>query len=99
MRPGYLSKIAAHEGTILGAAFLTFLMGVTCAGVGMGLYPIMRKYSIGLAIGVVGFRLIEGMCDVLGGLSLIALLAVSREFASAGAPDAAYFQTIGAIIN
>lgn len=65
----------------------------------MGLYPIMRKYSIGLAIGVVGFRLIEGMCDVLGGLSLIALLAVSREFASAGAPDAAYFQTIGAIIN
>ncbi|MEI7770132.1 MAG: DUF4386 domain-containing protein [Chloroflexales bacterium] len=97
--PDYLSKIAANEGTIRSAAVLAFLMGIACAGIGLGLYPIMRKYSVGLAIGVVGFRVIEGMCDMLGGLSFIALLAVSREFVNAGAPDGAYFQTIGAIIN
>jgi hypothetical protein len=97
--PDYLSKIVANEGTLLSAAFLIFLMAIACAGIGLGLYPIMRKYSIGLAIGVVGFRLLESMSQVLGSLSFIALLAVSREYVNAGAPDATYFQTIGAIIN
>lgn len=97
--PDYLSTIAANEGTMLGGAFLTFLMAIACAGVGLGLYPILRQYSIGLAIGAVGFRLIESMAEILSGLSFIALLAVSREYMNAGAADAAYFQTIGAIIN
>jgi hypothetical protein len=97
--PDYLSKIAGNQGAMLSAAFLNFLMGIACAGIGLGLYPIMRRYSIGLAIGVVGFRVIEGIGDILGGLSSIALLALSREFMRAGAPDVAFFQTIGAIIN
>ena len=74
-------------------------MSVACAGVGLGLYPILRKYSIGLAIGAAGFRLIESVTQILSGLGIIALLALSREFVAAGAPDAAYFQTIGAIIQ
>jgi hypothetical protein len=97
--PDYLSKIVANESTVLSGAFLTFLMSIACAGIGLGLYPILRKYNIGLAIGAAGFRLLESMSDVLGGLSLIALLALSREFVNAGAPDAALFQTIGAIIK
>jgi len=95
----YLQQIAAHEGTVLIGAFLVFLMSVACAGVGLGLYPILRKYSIGLAIGAAGFRLIESVTQILSGLGIIALLALSREFVAAGAPDAAYFQTIGAIIQ
>ncbi|HNT76496.1 MAG TPA: DUF4386 domain-containing protein [Anaerolineae bacterium] len=97
--PDYLSKIAAHEGTVLTGAFLTFLMSVACAGVGLGLYPIMRKYSVGLAIGAAGFRLIESMTEILTGISIISLLALSREYVAAGAPTAAYFQTFGAIIR
>lgn len=97
--PDYLSVIAAHEGTMLSVAFLDFLMGIACAGIGLGLYPIMRRYSIGLAIGVVGFRLIEGICEIFGGLSFVALLALSREYVNTSVSDAAYSQTIGAIIN
>ena len=97
--PDYLTKISASEGTMIIRAFLTFLMAISCAGIGLGLYPIMRKYSVGMAIGVVGFRLIESMIDILGGVSTIALLALSQEFVKAGAPDTAYFQTIGAVIK
>ena len=79
--------------------FLVFLMGVACAGIGLALYPIMKKYSTGLAIGVVGFRVAEGILEILGGVITIGLLALSQEFVKAGAPDAAYFQTIGAIIK
>ena len=97
--PDYLTKISANEGTIIIGTFLVFLMAISCAGIGLGLYPIMRKYSVGMAIGVVGFRVIEGMIDILGGVSTIALLALSQELVKAGAPDVAFFQTIGAIIK
>ncbi len=59
--PNYLSKAVANEGTVLGAACLIFLMAVACAGIGLGLYPILRQYSIGLAMGAAGFRLIESV--------------------------------------
>jgi hypothetical protein len=97
--PDYLSKISANEGTIIIGAFLVFLMAISCAGIGLGLYPIMRKYSVGMAIGTVGFRVIESMIDMLGGVSTISLLALSQEFVKAGASDVAYFQTIGAVIK
>lgn len=97
--PDYLTIISANESQIIIVAFLLFLMGVACAGIGLALYPIMKKYSTGLAIGVVGFRVTEGIFEILSGVSTIGLLALSQEFVKAGAPDAAYFQTIGAIIK
>ena len=97
--PDYLTNISANESQIIINTFLVFLMGVACAGIGLALYPIMKKYSTGLAIGVVGFRVTEGIFEILSGVSTIGLLALSQEFVKAGAPDAAYFQTIGAIIK
>lgn len=97
--PDYLTRISANEGQIIIGALLVFIMGVACAGIGLALYPILRQFSAGLAIGTVGFRVTEGMIDILGAVSTIGLLALSQEFVKAGAPDATYFQTIGAIIK
>ncbi len=97
--PDYLLKISAKESQIIIWSFLVFLMGVACAGIGLALYPIMKKYSTGLAIGVVGFRVAEGIFEIVGGVAAIGLLALSQEFVKASAPDATYFQTIGAIIK
>jgi hypothetical protein len=97
--PDYLTKVSANESQIIVGAFLVFLMGVACAGIGLALYPIMKKYSTGLAIGVVGFRVAEGILEILGGVITISLLALSHEFVKAVAPDSAYFQAIGAIIK
>jgi hypothetical protein len=97
--PDYLTSIAAHESQIMMVTFLVFLMGVACAGIGLALYPIMKKYSPGLAIGVVGFRVTEGIFEILSGVSTIGLLALSQEFVRAGTPEAAYFQTVGAVIK
>jgi len=97
--PDYLTEISANEGTMIIRAFLTFLMAISCAGIGLGLYPIMRKYSVGMAISTVGFRVIESITEILGGASTIALLALGQEFVKAGATDAAYFQIIGAVIK
>ncbi len=97
--PDYLSKLSANEGQMLIYTLLMFIMGVACAGIGLALYPILKKYNEGLAIGTVGFRVIEGVGDIIAAICVIALLALSQEFIKAGAPDASYFQTAGVVVN
>jgi len=97
--PDYLIKISLNEGQIILVTLLQFIMGVVCAGIGLALYPILKNYSEGLAIGSAGFRIIEGVLDIVGAISLVALLALGKEFVKAGAPPASYFQTAGVLIN
>ena len=97
--PDHLTAISTKEGQMIIATLLKFIMGVACAGIGLALYPILKKYNEGLAIGSVGFRVIEGVVDIVGALSLVALLALSQEFVKAGAPESSYFQTADVLIN
>jgi len=78
---------------------IKFFMGIACAGIGLALYPILKKYNEGLAIGSVGFRVIEGVLHVVGALLYVVLLALSQEFVKAGAPASSYFQTADVVIN
>ena len=97
--PDYLLKLSAHEDQIVLVSILEFFMAMSCAGIGIALYPIIKKYSEGLAIGTVGFRIIESMTQVFLAVIMISLLALSREFVNASAPIGSYFQTTGAILK
>ncbi len=97
--PDYLIQLSANQDQIIIGTILYFFMAMSCAGIGLALYPILKKYSEGLAIGAVGFRVIEGMIQVLGAISMISLLALSREFVKAGAPTNSYFQVTGAVLK
>ena len=69
------------------------------ASIAIALYPVLRRYNVGLAIGSVGFRLIEGVFYIVDILGLLSLLALSQAFVQAGTPGDAYFQTIGVLIQ
>jgi hypothetical protein len=97
--PDHLTAIAAHQGQMILLTAIKFIMGMACAGIGLALYPVLKKYNEGLAIGAAGFRVIEGVFAVIGALLYIALLALSQEFVKAGSPASAYFQTVDAIVN
>jgi hypothetical protein len=97
--PDFLIKMSANEVQMLIYTLTMFIMGVACAGIGLALYPILKKYNEGLAMGTVGFRVIEGVGDIVAAVSVIALLALSQEFVKAGAPDSSYFQTAAVVIN
>ena len=97
--PDHLTAIATNEGQMIILTAMKFLMGVACAGIGLALYPILRRYNEGLAFGAAGFRVIEGALDIVGALLLVLLLVLSQEFVKAGAPESSYFQTADVLIN
>lgn len=97
--PDHLTAISTNAGQMILFTAIKFFMGIACAGIGLALYPILKKFNEGLAVGAAGFRVIEGMTSVVGALLYILLLALSQEFVKAGAPAASYFQTADAVIN
>ncbi len=97
--PDHLTAIATNESQMIIFTAVKFIMGIACAGIGLALYPILKKYREGLAFGAAGFRVIEGVVDVVGALLYVVLLALSQEFVKAGTPASSYFQTADVLIN
>lgn len=96
--PDYLNQLAGNSDQIILAALLEFIWAATGAGIAIGLYPLLKKYNGALALGSVGFRVIENVFVLIGTLSLLSLLTLSQEFIAAGAPEASSFQTLGTLL-
>ncbi len=97
--PDYLNRISTNQNLVIIGITLQLIMAIACAGIALALYPVLRRFSEGLAIGAVAFRLIENMLQILKAVSMASLLALSLEFSTTESPANSYFQSIGAIIN
>ena len=96
--PDYLVNVAANTNQVVTGAIVELIYAFTCTSIAIWLYPVLRKQNESLAIGAVGFRLIEGIFYIVGIVGLLSLVTLSQEFVKAGAPDASYFQSLGALI-
>jgi hypothetical protein len=95
--PDYLTRISANDDQVLLGALLLVIGAVAAAGIAIALYPVLRKQDEALALGSVGFRLIEGAFYLGIVVCLLVLVTVSRESASAGA-EASALQAPAAIV-
>ena len=96
--PDYLNQLAGNPDQIITAALLEFIWAAAGAGIAIGLYPLLKKYNGALALGSVGFRVVENVFVLIGTLSLLSLLTLSQVFIAAGAPEASSFQTLGTLL-
>ena len=93
----YLVSVSANSGLVATGALLIFIGGAAAIGIAISLYPVLRKYNEGLALGAVGFRTVEGVLDIVGSIGLLLLITLSQQFVNAGAPDSSYFRTLGVL--
>ena len=94
----YLAKISANGTPIMVGVLLTFIAAAASAGIAISLYPVLCKYNEGLALGAVGFRLIEAVFYLVGAVCPLALFTLSQEYVSAGGQGASYFQTLSHLL-
>ena len=94
-----LVKFAANTNQIIIAALLTLVMGFSLAMVPVMLFPILKKHNEVLALGSVVFRgVLEAVMYIAIVINSLFLLMLSQEYVKAGAPEASYFQTLGALL-
>jgi hypothetical protein len=94
----YLVDVSANGGLVGTGALLLFIGGAAAAGIAISLYPVLRKFNEGLALGAVGFRTFEGVLRFVAVCFLLLLITLSQQFVKAGAPDSSYFQTQGVLL-
>lgn len=93
--PDYLTSISANENQVIFGCLLVLLSAFACAGIAIGLYPILKKQHEAFALGSVGFRVMESMLYIVGVVSVLSLLTLSQEYVKAGAANAALFHISG----
>ena len=85
-----LGLVAANSAQLNWGAFLILMMGISLVAMTIFLYPIFRKDSKELAVGMLLFRgALEGCYYLVGSLGLLTLVALGNEYAAAGAASAA----------
>ncbi len=93
-----LSQVAADSSRMTVGAFLCLMMGISLAVMTLFLYPVFRKDSQGLAMGLVLFRgALEGVGYFVTALGLLTLAALGTEAITSGS-DPAALQPIGSIL-
>jgi len=94
----YLTSASENENQVIMGSFLVLIDAVAVAGIGIMIYPILKKHNEALALGYAGARIAEGILFVVNVIAILTLLALSQEFVKAGALDASYYQTFGTIL-
>ena len=97
--PDILSAVAAHRLSTLLIALAIICMGLACGGIGISLYPVLKRHGESLAMAVTGLRLMEGALQIATSVGFFALVALSQEFVKAGNPPDSFYQSAGAAIN
>jgi hypothetical protein len=93
-----LGLIAANSSQLTWGAFFTLMMGISLTAMTVFLYPIFRKDSKELAVGMLLFRgALEGSFYFVTTLGLLTLIALSNEYAATGAASAA-LQSMGNVL-
>jgi len=87
-KPDYLTAVSANENKVLIGVLFMVTLTVSVVAIPIVMFPILKEYSEILALGYVGTRIFEGICDAVIALSHLLLLTLSREFVKAKIPSA-----------
>jgi hypothetical protein len=95
--PDYLVRFSANETQVIVGVFLDLICAGAFVGLAVMIFPILNKLNERIALGYVVARSFEAVPFVVGVFSIISLLALSQHYVQTGAPDVAYFQTLGVL--
>jgi hypothetical protein len=84
-----LAAVSANETRVALGALLLFVGAAAAAGIAIAMYPVLRRHGEGLALGSVGFRLVEGSLYLGIVVCLLVLVAMGEEAVTSD--DAAAF--------
>jgi len=96
--PNYLDTVLARGGRYTLGILCELVMSFSGAGVALAMYPVLRRFDEGLAIGSVGFRLLEAVAWMVDVALLLLISTLSRASHLPGAGDSQTFLAMGSLV-
>jgi hypothetical protein len=93
--PDYLNQLYASKTLASLGVFLEFINGFAVIGIVVLLYPVLKQYSKGLALGFAGFRMIEALFCFASAFFPLILLAYIQEYPGGDPEVATRVQSLG----
>jgi hypothetical protein len=96
--PDYLILVSANRTQVLLGVLLEIINGIAYVGIAVLMFPILKQRFESIALGYVGFRIVEFVMQIASDISPLSLLTLSEEFVRVGAPEASSFQNLGTLL-
>lgn len=96
--PDFLNLASTSGSQVMLGALLEIINGIAYLGIAFLMFPIFRRNFKSLALGYVGFRLLEFVMQILSDIAPLMLVSLSRGSAASGVPDAASLQVLGTLL-
>ena len=93
----FLSAVSENQNQVITGVFLELINGLAVLGIGVLMFPVLKQFNETIAVGYLGFRIIESVFCCLIVVSPLSLIALSQAYSQAGAAEAAGFQAAGAL--
>jgi hypothetical protein len=91
----FLAEVSANSNRVIAAMLLDLACGASVFGIGVILFPILKKYSEPISLWHLGLRLNEWVMLTISGVFLLTLVALSKEYAAGVLPERSYLQFLG----
>jgi hypothetical protein len=95
--PDYLSGLYPQQRPVIAGMLIELANDVAVVGIAVLLFPILKKHGEGIAMGYVAIRVIEAVALIVSKISVLSLIPLSQEYIAAGAPEASFYQGLGAL--
>ena len=93
--PDYLTEVYVNQNQVLSGAFFQFALVPIYIGFALVLYPILRNYNKSLSLGFVSFRIIAGVFQIVGVITLPIFILLSQKYLAYTGHDLVNFQLFG----
>ncbi len=97
--PNYIEEAAGHSSQIILGAIAELILVCSNAGTASMLFPYLKKYNENLARGYYTFRLLEAITILIGVLSILSLMSLSRTFNGDAGAELSIYQPAAAIVK
>ena len=94
----FLIAVSENSNKVIAAMLLDLVCGASVFGIGVMLFPILKKHSEPIALWHLGLRLNEWVMLTISGIFLLILVAIGNEYVTASMPEHSYLQVLGKYI-
>jgi hypothetical protein len=94
----YLTRFSAQTNQVAAGALLYLIAAFASAGIAVVMYPVLKKWNAGLALGSVIFRTLEAALYMAAVVCLLSLLTLSQQLTSVVAAERASLGAVGGLL-